>query len=81
MPAYLGFFGRAKLLQHVGVGVVQASGEVEFLGVGSLQPIFQCIKGRGQCELRHADEGRGEVGGSHCDQGQEEAERREARCR
>lgn len=54
----LGFYGRAKLLWHAGVGIVQVSEEVEFLGAGSLQPIFQCIKKIGQYELRHADEGR-----------------------
>ena len=69
MPTCLRLFGHAKLLWHAGVGVVETSGKVEVLGVGSLQLIFQCIEGRGQCELRHANEGRGDVGGCNCDQG------------
>jgi hypothetical protein len=93
MSACLRFFGLAKLLLHVGVGVVHVSREVKFLGASSLQLVFQCIEGRGQCELSHADEGTGEMRGSNCDheiedweanlndQGQEEVERWEARCR
>ena len=61
------FFRRAKLLRSVGIGVVRASGEVEFLAVVFFQPVLQCIEVRGQCELSHADEGRGEVGGKNCD--------------
>ena len=47
MHAYLGFFGRAKLLPHVGIGVVHASEDVGFLGVGSLQPNSSASKEEG----------------------------------
>ena len=47
MHAYLVFFGRAKLLRHVGIGVVHASDDVEFLGVGSLQPNSSASKEEG----------------------------------
>ena len=50
--ACVGFFRRAKLLWHVGVGVVKASGKVEFLAAVSFQPLLQCIEVRGQCECR-----------------------------
>jgi hypothetical protein len=71
-PACLRFFKRATLLRLAGVGVVKASGEVEFLAVVSLQLLSQCIEVRGQCELSHPDEGRGKVGGNNCDQGIED---------
>ena len=92
-PACLGFCGRVKLMRHVGVGVVNASGEVDFLANVSFQPMLQCIEVRGQCALSRAADGRGEVGGNNChqrvqdweadltDQGQGEAEKQEASCR
>ena len=92
-PACLGFCGRVKLSRPPGGGVVNASGEVDFLADVSFQPMLQCIEVRGQCELSWAAEGRGEVGGNNChqraqdweadliDQGRGEAERQEANCR
>jgi hypothetical protein len=71
-PTCLGFFRFDKLLRPTGVGVVKASGEVEFLVVVSLQLLLQCIEVRGKCELSHPDEGRGEVRGNNCDQGIED---------
>ena len=67
MSTSMRFFGLAKLLLHVGVGVVHVSREVKCLGASSLQLVFQCIEGRGQCELSHANDGTGEMRGSNCD--------------